>query len=190
MGGAAFRLVCHPAGNPGPVQRLQASTRRTADGGLAIDWLLVGDLARLRVPGSVPARRRDRLWEHTCFEAFIPVATGNPAYRECNFSPSGEWAAWGFRRYRDGMTPLDPQPPPTATAVTGEGQLTLATTIPPALLPAPTAALRLALAAVIENDAGEPSYWALHHPRATPDFHAPEAVVALLAPLAAPGTTP
>jgi hypothetical protein len=33
--------------------------------------------------------------------------------------------------------------------------------------------LRIALAAVIEDDNGELSYWGLRHPHAKPDFHHP-----------------
>jgi hypothetical protein len=40
--------------------------------------------------------------------------------------------------------------------------------------PSPTAALRLALAAVIEERRGRLSYWGLAHPPGKPDFHHPE----------------
>jgi hypothetical protein len=189
MTSAAFRLVCHPASDPGPVTRLEARAHRDDAGGLRIEWLLTGDLARLRIPSPGSPRRADRLWEHTCFEAFIPVAAGTSAYSEFNFAPSGEWAVWGFRGYRDGMTPLEPAPPPVVRTTTAIGQLAVSAALPPGLLPPPTAVLRLALAAVIEDVAGERSYWALHHPREMPDFHAAEAVVALLAPVAPPVIT-
>jgi len=37
------------------------------------------------------------------------------------------------------------------------------------------APLRLALAAVIEEESGALSYWALQHPAGKPDFHHPDA---------------
>ena len=43
----------------------------------------------------------DDLWQHTCFELFIG-AKNDAEYYEFNFSPSGEWAAYEFRNYRDG----------------------------------------------------------------------------------------
>ena len=39
------------------------------------------------------------------FELFVGSPTG-AAYEEYNFSPSGEWAAYGFARYRNGGAPL------------------------------------------------------------------------------------
>lgn len=67
---------------------------------LALTYALKGDLSCLRIPPPGPPRRAERLWLHTCFEAFISVK-GDPAYREFNFAPSGEWAAYLFRRYRE-----------------------------------------------------------------------------------------
>lgn len=52
-------------------------------------------MARLLIPEPKNSARTDLLWEHTCFEAFIGLS-GSPAYREFNFSPSGQWAAYAF----------------------------------------------------------------------------------------------
>ena len=68
---------------------------------LRITYLVKGDIRTLKIPAKCSSRRVDRLWEHTCFEAFIR-ADGDPSYYEFNFSPSGEWAAYSFRGYRDG----------------------------------------------------------------------------------------
>ena len=46
------------------------------------------------------------LWRHTCFEAFIK-APGRTSYHEFNFAPSGQWAAYRFDAYREGMMPAD-----------------------------------------------------------------------------------
>jgi hypothetical protein len=43
--------------------------------------------------------------------------------------------------------------------------------------------LQLALSAVIEDDRGTLSYWALKHPSGKPDFHHPEAFALEVAPL-------
>ena len=48
--------------------------------------------------------RAPELWKTTCFEAFLR-AKGEEAYREWNFAPTGNWAAYDFKRYRKGRTP-------------------------------------------------------------------------------------
>ncbi len=41
---------------------------------LRFEYRLTGELAQLAIPRRAPSQRAERLWEHTCFEAF--VATG------------------------------------------------------------------------------------------------------------------
>lgn len=53
----------------------------------------------------------DELWRTTCFEAFVRPA-GENAYREWNFAPSGDWAAYDFTGYREGMANADVSAPP------------------------------------------------------------------------------
>lgn len=145
-------------------------------GALALTYALKGELSRLRIPPPGPPRRTDRLWEHTCFEAFISVK-GDPAYREFNFAPSGEWVAYAFRRYRE-REPLAEEGPAPKIAVRRAGSgLELDAVIDPDRLPAiaPGARLRLALSAVIEEEDGTISYWALRHPPGKPDLHHPDA---------------
>jgi len=38
-----------------------------------------------------------------------------------------------------------------------------------------SASLSLALSAIVEDDSGKLSYWALRHPPGEPDFHHPDA---------------
>src|SRR5262249_28618763 len=100
-----------------------------------------------------------------------------PAYHEFNLSPSGEWAAYAFRRYRDG-TPLAGESnarelDPRIAVRRAAGKLELDALIrldrlspmPPGLQ------LSLALSAVAEDQDGLLSYWALRHPPGKPDFH-------------------
>lgn len=131
---------------------------------------------RLRIPLPRPPRRADRLWQHTCFEAFVSV-TGRPEYYEFNFAPSGKWAAFGFQRYRDGTPLEDNTLAPRITARNAADRLDLNAVVRLDRLPAiPRRAwLRLALSAVIEDDKGMLSYWALKHPPGKPDFHHPSA---------------
>jgi len=104
-----LELIAHPAA--------------AAEGRVAVE--LVAQQNALRVVYEIesvdviilPSRRAavvqrcDELWRHTCCELFAaPVAlvatAQGGAYREFNFSPSGDWAAYAFDSPRCGMRPL------------------------------------------------------------------------------------
>ncbi len=122
------------------------------------------------------------LWRHTCFEAFIAVGR-QPFYHEFNFAPSGEWAVYAFRRYRDGGLLADETMRPHITARSDGRQLELDTLVRlDRLSPIHArACLRIGLSAVIEAHDGF-SYWALHHPGRKPDFHHADGFALLLEP--------
>ncbi len=175
-------LTCHPETYCQPVQEIEARAGWTQDNALIFTYALKGDLTRLRIPPPRPPRKADRLWQHTCFEAFISVK-GKPDYYELNFAPSGEWAAYSFQRYRVG-TPLDDNElAPRMTVRNLADRLDL-DTVCRLDLPAipPHACLQLALCAVIEDEKGRLSYWALKHPPGKPDFHHPDAFALGLEP--------
>jgi hypothetical protein len=115
--------------------------RRAASGAIAVTFILDADLERLRIPPRRKPRFADGLWRHTCFEVFV-AQKGARAYREYNFSPSGEWAAYAFSSYRQ-----------RGAARIADGPL------------------KIGLCAVIEEKGGTLSYWALRHPPGKPDFH-------------------
>ncbi len=175
---APFRLGPHPADGPGPLLGLTATVERGA-AGLRLDYRLVAPAGAVRVPPLQPPARADRLWEHTCFEAFVGVPHST-AYHEFNFAPSGGWAAYAFTGCREGMRPLPAVTPPVVTAVAAGDELRVTADVPAALLP-DAGVLRLALSAVIEDMAGRRHYWALHHPAPQPDFHAAGSFAVLLA---------
>ena len=109
---------------------------------------------------------------------------GNPGYHEFNFAPSGEWAAYKLKKYREGDALVDEAlNPRIAVRRTDEG-LEFDAAIPLERLSAthPHARLALALSAVIEDDEGALSYWALRHPAGKPDFHHRDAFVLTLTP--------
>ncbi len=164
-------LHCHPATTCQAVKSLQASLLRTDDGGLHLRYILTGDVPRLRIPAPQTPTRTDGLWEHTCFEAFIRVQ-GESAYREFNFSPSCQWAAYAFRDYRE-LTPWTSSAAPQIRVTLSQGQLVLDARIPATDLPPNPAAqpLHCGFSGVIEAADGSKSYWALVHPTAHPDFH-------------------
>lgn len=111
----------------------------------------------------------DGLWQHTCCEAFI-AGKDCSAYREYNFSPSGQWACYRFTGYRQ----RDPaftasSRPPIVLRPEADG-FQLDATLPADLLPA-SQTLVIGLSVVIEAADGSKSYWALAHGASQPDFH-------------------
>jgi hypothetical protein len=162
------------------VRGIEASAQ-TSQGRLSLVYTLAGQIEHLRFAPPGPARRTERLWEHTCFEAFIAVPN-TPAYCELNLAPSGEWMVYAFQDYRDGIA-LDTDSPPVISAQrTPEGFELTATVDLGALPGAPAhAQLQLGLSAVIEDERGERSYWALRHPPGRPDFHHPDTFALTLA---------
>ncbi len=159
-------LTCH-ADTPAPWLRgIQASAELTAEG-LSIRYLVDADPARLAIAETAPPERVEGLWRHTCLEAFVMGADA-PAYREFNFSPSGDWQAYGFHSYRQGG-PLAQATAPRIERTTA-AELNLHVFLPTQNLPSGPH-LRLGLSAVIEAADGSLSYWALRHPPGRPDFH-------------------
>jgi hypothetical protein len=81
---------------------------------LALTYLVTGDLSDIRMPPVMASERRDELWRHTCFEAFVRASSG-AEYYEFNFSPSTQWAAYRFSSYRGGMRAAEVSAPPIET---------------------------------------------------------------------------
>ncbi|MGH9196391.1 MAG: DOMON-like domain-containing protein [Acidimicrobiia bacterium] len=176
-------LTSHPETYSQAVHGIEARVWWTQGGALALTFALKGDFTRLRIPPPRPARRADGLWQHTCFEVFVSVK-GHSAYHEFNFAPSGEWAAYTFRGYRDGAPLAEDEIAPRITVRGAGDSLDLDAIVRLDRLPRiqPHAALRVALSAVIEEEGGMLSYWALKHPPGKPDFHHPDAFALELEP--------
>ena len=139
---------------------------------MELTYTIAGRLERVRVPEPRRPRPADRLWEHTCCEMFVR-ASGESAYHELNFAPSREWAVYAFQRYRDGALSADLAWDPGVSVRRIPGALELSATVQLERLSPEYAHAKLAvaLAAVIEDDDGALSYWALGHPPGKPDFH-------------------
>jgi hypothetical protein len=165
------RLQPHPGTHSGSVDAIEVAIAILPTGALRLIYELTGDLAGISIPGSQSASRADGLWQHTCFEAFIRTADSN-AYREFNFSPSGQWQAYAFTGYRVGGL-LEPATDPAIKCGDESNRLTLQATLPSADLPT-SARLQIGLSAVIEARDGTISYWALNHAPGKPDFHHPD----------------
>jgi hypothetical protein len=161
-------LACHPASPCAAVQSLEATACLLDGQRLALGFSLRGDLDRLHFPTPGAPRRAERLWEHTCFEAFLALP-GQDAYWELNLAPSTEWAAYRFRRYREGGAPA-PDLEPRISIQRSPGRLDLQAV---AALPAldTRRGLQIGLSAVLEAMDGPLSYWALRHGPGRPDFH-------------------
>ena len=164
---------------------MAARAKMTGPGSLLLQYVLEADMKCVHLPAPVPgAGRADRLWAHTCFEAFLGPADLT-SYLELNFSPSGEWAAYRFDSYRQGMAPAALGEPPRIAVRCQERRLELEAEVRlgAALAGLGAAAvsagagkgdMRLALSTVVEDEEGGLSYWALRHPPGRPDFHHPD----------------
>ena len=177
-------LICHPESHCRSVQTIAARATWTRGGSLALTYLLTGALNRLKLPPSKFPQRADGLWKRTCFELFA-AEEGSAAYCEFNFSPSGEWALYGFRGYRKKTKLEDEKFQPDITVRVKEDRLKLNAVVDfePLKKIASTASLRIGFSAVIEERRGMRSYWALRHPPGKPDFHHPDSFALRLQPL-------
>jgi hypothetical protein len=162
-------LTSHPTTPCETVQRIEVQVLRTADEALELRYTILGDIARLLIPAECTPRPADKLWQHTCFEAFV-AAMGTTGYYEFNFSPSTEWAIYRFTAYREGMTAVEATRPPHISVHRYADRLSLDAAIDLESL-RDRAGLRIALSAVIEDQEHRLSYWALAHPPGKPDFH-------------------
>lgn len=166
-------LAPHPA-EPAPAgYSVRAAAAWTGPNELRLRYDVRGPAGTLRwQPLASLPERRDGLWQHTCFEAFIQAGGGS--YLELNLAPEGHWAAYAFTRYRQRAARAPDLPAPViVTAAThdadaGHWTLQAQVSLP---LSIPTHA-PLGLCVVLEStrDAAL-SHWALTHPRAKPDFH-------------------
>ena len=171
-------LVCHTRSPTPAVHSIKAEISMTSGGDLRLRYQLEGELDQLAIPARAPSVRAGELWRHTCFEAFI-AGSGSPGYCELNFSPSTQWAAYSFERYREEMAPLDCEVFTPLEVRYSHDRLELEAAITCKALRALPAsgAMRMALAAVVEEKQGRCSYWALAHPPDSPDFHHPDSFV-------------
>ena len=169
-------LTAHPSSPCDAIRRLEAGLETAkVPGELGIRFRMVGDISRIRLPPAELARRRDGLWQHTCFEVFLRP-DGSDAYHEFNFAPSGDWAAYDFTAHREGRADADVSAP----YIRVEDNMTwwaLGATIPVDA----GRQWQLGLSAILEERDGTKSYWALAHPAGDkPDFHDPACFTAHL----------
>ena len=169
-------LVCHPNTPSRAVRAVAAQATRTPEGRLSLHYSLHGTIPAVSIPAPGPARLGWKLWRHTCCELFVREA-GAAAYHEFNFSPSGEWAAYAFSKYREGITLTDESLNPQIAVRPSDTRFDLYALVDlPHVAPAyRRARLAIGLTVIVEENSGGLSYWALKHAGAKPDFHHPAA---------------
>lgn len=172
------QLVAHPAHAPARVSGVEAKVIGFDADWLRVRWRVEG-AQELVVPQFAGRGRADELWRTTCFELFLRPQ-GAQSYVELNLSPSERWAAYDFKSYRDEMSERPASREPDCTMRQGSSFAIFDAAIPFDILPGLPAAANFA--AVIEEQGGMKSYWALAHPSARPDFHDAACFTAELAP--------
>jgi hypothetical protein len=170
-------LTPHPDLPPRAVRSVNVQVGRES-AGLQLLYVVEGDPALVRLPVPQKPSRADGLWESTCLELFL--GGQGSSYREFNFSPSGQWAAYAFQTYRGERKSLALKEAPVVRLLAPEPDcLMLLASIVVELGPD----VRFGPTAVIEETDGTKSYWALRHPPGEPDFHHPDCFALELPPL-------
>lgn len=186
---APTALVQHPDVQCNAIESINCFLDWKRSGILTVTYALSGAVDQLRIPPYQSTRRADGLWRSTCFEAFVG-AKNDAEYYEFNFSPSGEWAAYEFRDYREGG-PVEVDRFEPAISVRQESRaLELCAVMRLDHLPGLQldVSLSVGLSAVIEDSDERLSYWALKHPPGKPDFHHPDGfVIEINSSMAGPG---
>jgi len=165
-----LNLQSHPVTPVSAIDQITVEWSMSEAGTIWLRYHADGNVEEVKLPDNLDqSQRADDLWQHTCFELFLGEPSGE-RYCEFNFSPSGNWAAYSFDRYRDGMSKLPMARPPEIYMDFSDSHMALGATL---ALPDLWIANELyaGLSAVIEMQDGEKSLWALAHPAARPDFH-------------------
>lgn len=175
--------------NPANLFSISAGTRLSGSR-LHLLYQVQGPIEQLVLPPKLsiqepekPERseRKDKLWEHTCFEAFF-CAQGQSSYYELNLNPQGQWNLYSFESYRQGMKPALVITPPRLISCTQTVAL-LALHFELALSEELFTAkiIQMGFTAVLEHHHPKTkTYWALCHPGPQPDFHRIESFTHLL----------
>ena len=158
---------------PSPPSQVEVSLTGRENGLCRIVYRIthqpLGPAQTLSLPAHCGVSRfADQLWQDTCCEAFV-ATPGNTAYREFNFSPSGQWAIYDFTDYRQGMRRHQANHPPQINCQpTAEGFLLTVDVEQDLFGPPPW---QIGLSCILKYTDGSIDYRALTHPNDKPDFH-------------------
>ncbi len=156
--------------------KFSASAVRVNSNEIECEFIIAGstELIELSAPAQNPSKqrlRKDDLWKHTCFEAFLSEDRKDSSpYFEMNCAPSGDWNVYALDSYRQGLRPAAL----SATllvfqATTGQLHLKIGMTGEDL-----SRIKHLSLAAVIEFSDSSKSYFAAKHAGTVADFHLKE----------------
>ena len=114
--------------------------------------------------------------------------TGGLSYYELNMAPTTEWATYRFDAYRTGMVtaPIEPAQQASIMRDASIWDQHVAFRLAGAHELQGAGSWDLGISAVIEEQSGKKSYWALAHPEGPPDFHHDACFAASLPPIARP----
>ena len=165
------RLVPHPDMGPKAIESVEVDVLQTSNAILLMYGVQGADALVLPAYGR---ERRDNLWHGTCFELFVkPDSRG---YVEFNFAPLSAWNAYSFVDWRMGRRAYQPDAEPRMTDSRTDGRkeafpdrYDLDVVISPDILLLSPGGV--SLAAILEEEGGTMSYWALAHPAGEPNFH-------------------
>ena len=148
------------------------------DSGL-LEFRITGPLDQLIFPDpTLVESRRDELWKGTCLEAFFAADTQpENSYLELNCAPNGDWNAYEFSGYRQGMTTSEKTKVRLIHREGSAEEVLFRIRLDSPFLGQMKWA---SLTTILRHQDGTSSYWALKHPRSQPDFHDKDAFIAPL----------
>ena len=137
---------------------------------LKITYRLAGT-SQLIIPEATdkPTRQYD-LWEHTCFEFFLRLKNSTK-YWEFNLSSAGHWNVFRFPDYRQDIAEEMAFASLPFEVIQQADLLQLDLEVNLDKIIAGDRKLEVAITTVVEDKAGQLSYWALTHPGTEADFH-------------------
>lgn len=146
---------------------------------LLLEYKVSGPLQQLLFPvQSFVESRRDELWKGTCLEAFFAADDeAQTPYIEMNCAPNGDWNAYEFSSYREGMTTSESLSVRLIHREGSDDEVLFRVRIDGSSLRGKKWA---SLTAILQFQDGTHSYWALKHPGPQPDFHDKGAFIAPL----------
>jgi hypothetical protein len=152
-----------------PDVQVQATLERK-DSVISIRYEIRGNVASLQIPSSKQTPERlDGLWNHTCCEAFISK-DGHNAYKELNFSPSGDWNVYSFTNYQEGHQLDSDLKILSQQFIVDTNKLSLVVAIDVGQ-ELERAQLNVGITTVLQLKDNSITYWAVSHEAERPDFH-------------------
>lgn len=158
------------ADHASPCLAITGSIRRQGDT-LALQYRVSGDIGQLvlAMPAG-PCRRRHGLWQHSCFEVFFGLP-GAARYWEVNLAPDGDWNAYAFTGYREGMIEEAAISRLPSVLHAGEDEVWIDLHLDLRPLLRRGQPIEAGISAVMEHRDGSRSHWALDHQGPAADFH-------------------